>query len=181
MSVASTSMPDKSRVESISTSVNPEFGLYADDPGFDSDTSSCAHGSNSTSCTDSWLGVLHQIAGKHEWVDGECEHEPLVATEVDKAHLNKNSKDFETLRKVILATKFLKSLPKYVTFRHTSKLEKFNSMLLKYARKRVGFQKGVPDTFNTMRKKVVKLCSGKEEEEDQWYDSRENFSDEDEE
>lgn len=45
MSVASTSMLDKSTVESISISVNPEFGLYTDDPGFDSDTSSCEHGS----------------------------------------------------------------------------------------------------------------------------------------
>ena len=41
-------------------------------------------------------------------------------------------------------------------------------------------RKGVSDTFNTMRKKVVKLYSGKEEEEDQWYDARENLSDEDE-
>ncbi|CAB3978150.1 Hypothetical predicted protein [Paramuricea clavata] len=40
-------------------------------------------------------------------------------------------------------------------------------------------RKGVSDAFNTMRKKVVKLYSGKEEEEDQWYDARENFSDED--
>ena len=41
-------------------------------------------------------------------------------------------------------------------------------------------RKGVSDAFNTMRKKVVKLYSGKEEEEDQWYDARENLSDGDE-
>ena len=41
-------------------------------------------------------------------------------------------------------------------------------------------RKGVSDAFNTMRKKVVKLYSGKEEEEDQWYDARENLSDRDE-
>ncbi|CAB4011730.1 Hypothetical predicted protein [Paramuricea clavata] len=40
-------------------------------------------------------------------------------------------------------------------------------------------RKGVSDAFNTMRQKVVKLYSDKEEE-DQWYDARENFSDEDE-
>ncbi|CAB4004007.1 Hypothetical predicted protein [Paramuricea clavata] len=40
---------------------------------------------------------------------------------------------------------------------------------------------GVSDAFNTMRKKVVKLYSGKgKEEEDQWYDAREIFSDQDE-
>ncbi|CAB4037738.1 Hypothetical predicted protein, partial [Paramuricea clavata] len=41
-------------------------------------------------------------------------------------------------------------------------------------------RKGVSSTFNTMRKKVAELYSGKEEEEDQWHDARENFSDEDE-
>jgi hypothetical protein len=41
-------------------------------------------------------------------------------------------------------------------------------------------RKGVSDAFNTMWKKVVKLYSGKEEEEDQWYDARQNFSDKDE-
>ena len=41
-------------------------------------------------------------------------------------------------------------------------------------------RKGVSDAFNTMRKKVVKLYSGKEEEEDQWHDARENLSDQDE-
>ncbi|CAB4044269.1 Hypothetical predicted protein, partial [Paramuricea clavata] len=65
---------------------------------------------------DSWLGVLHHIAGEHDWVDGEYEHGPLVANEVDKTYLDKNSNAIESLRKVILDQKFLKGLPKYVTF-----------------------------------------------------------------
>jgi hypothetical protein len=36
---------------------------------------------------DSWFGVLHYIAGEHEWADGECTHGPLVATEVGKTCL----------------------------------------------------------------------------------------------
>ena len=38
--LASTSALNQSRVESVSLSVNPEFGLYTDDPEFGSDTSS---------------------------------------------------------------------------------------------------------------------------------------------
>ena len=38
--VASTSVLNQSRVESVSLSVNPEFGLYTDDPRFGSYTSS---------------------------------------------------------------------------------------------------------------------------------------------
>lgn len=40
-------MLDISRVENISTYVNPEFGLYTDDPGFDSDESSSEQDSKS--------------------------------------------------------------------------------------------------------------------------------------
>ena len=67
---------------------------------------------------DNWFGVLHHIAGEHEWVDRECAHGPLVATEIGKTYLNKNSKAFEEIRKVVLDQKFLKSFQHYVTFRY---------------------------------------------------------------
>ncbi|CAB4011163.1 Hypothetical predicted protein [Paramuricea clavata] len=88
----------------------------------------------------SCFGVLHHIAGEHEWADGECTCGPLVATEVGKTCLDKNSKAFKEIHKVVLDQRFLKSFHQYVTFRHTNKLENFNSMLLKYAPKRVGYQ-----------------------------------------
>ena len=67
---------------------------------------------------DSWFGVLHHIAGEHEWIDGECEHGPLVANEEGKTYLNKNSKAFEAVRNIVLDQRFLKSLHYYVTFRY---------------------------------------------------------------
>jgi hypothetical protein len=41
-------------------------------------------------------------------------------------------------------------------------------------------RKGVSNAFDNMRKKVLKLYNSSKEEEDKWYDAKENFSDEDE-
>ena len=68
---------------------------------------------------DDWFGVLHHMAGEYEWIDGECQHGPLVASETDKTYLDKNSKAMEAVRKVILDQRFVKSLYHYVTFRYT--------------------------------------------------------------
>ena len=46
--------------------------------------------------------MLHHIAGEHEWIDGQCQHGPLVASETDKMYLDKNSKAFEAICKVVL-------------------------------------------------------------------------------
>ena len=70
---------------------------------------------------DNWLGVLHHIAGEHEWLDGECVHGPLVA-EGGKTYLNKNSKAFEAIRNIVLDQRFLKSLNHYVTFRYITNI-----------------------------------------------------------
>ena len=61
--------------------------------------------------TAGWGGgeLLHHIAGEHEWIDRECDHGPLVAAEIGKTYLDKNSKAFEAIRKVVLDQKFLKS------------------------------------------------------------------------
>ena len=61
--------------------------------------------------------MLHHISGEHEWIDGQCQHGPLVASETDKMYLDKNSKAFEAIRKVVLDPKFVKSLCHYATFR----------------------------------------------------------------
>ena len=58
------------------------------------------------------------IAGEHEWIDGECDHGLQVAAETGKTYLDKNSKAFEAILKVVLDQKFLKSFHHYVTFRH---------------------------------------------------------------
>ena len=56
------------------------------------------------------------IGLEHEWVDGECNHGPLVENERDKPVLDKNSKALEALRRVVIDPRFLKSLHQYVTF-----------------------------------------------------------------
>jgi hypothetical protein len=61
--------------------------------------------------------VLHHVAGEHEWVDGECNHGPLVANESDKTYLDKDSKALEGIRKVVIDPRFLNTLHYYVTFR----------------------------------------------------------------
>lgn len=81
---------------------------------------------------------MHHIAGEHEWVDGECEHGPLVATEVGKTYLDKNSRSFEEIQKVVLDQKFLKSFHYYVSFRYVQVIAQIRliftpSIPLKYA------------------------------------------------
>ena len=61
--------------------------------------------------------MLHHVAGEHEWVEGECNHGPLVDTESDKTFLHKDSKALEEIRKIVIDPRFLKTLHHYVTFR----------------------------------------------------------------
>lgn len=50
-----------------------------------------------------------------------------------------DSKPHKTVRDIVADRTWLKTLAFYVKFRHTSKLENFNSMMLKYASKRIAF------------------------------------------
>ena len=61
--------------------------------------------------------MLHHVAGEHEWAEGECNHGPLVDTEMDKIFLDKNATALGVIRKIVTDPKFLKALDKYVTFR----------------------------------------------------------------
>ena len=50
------------------------------------------------------------------------------------------SKAAEALRAVVFDKRFLANLDMYTTFRHTGTIETFNSMLTKYAPKRIAFE-----------------------------------------
>ncbi len=67
---------------------------------------------------DNWIGVIHHVAGEHEWGDGECNHRPLVAAETGKIFLKKDSKALEAIRRVVLDPQFLSPLHHYVNFRY---------------------------------------------------------------
>lgn len=89
------------------------------------------------------MGIAHHICGEHEWFDpeaGQCEHGPLSDLEKEKTYLEPNSKAAEAIKTVVTDVQWLTSLKNYIKFRHTSNLENFHSMMLKYAPKRIGFQ-----------------------------------------
>ena len=54
--------------------------------------------------------------------------------------LSKKSKPAEALRAVVFDKKFISNLEKYIRFWHTGSIETFNSMLKKYAPKRIAFE-----------------------------------------
>lgn len=87
---------------------------------------------------DSWFGVVHHVCNEHEWVESQCMHGPLTETE-PKTFLSKNSKAHENLKSVVFDSKFLANVGYYAKFRHTGAIENFNSMLTKYAPKRMAF------------------------------------------
>ena len=88
---------------------------------------------------DCWFGTVHHVCGEHKWSSSECMHGPLVTKE-PKTFLCKTSKAAAALRSVVFDKKFLANFEHYVTFRHTGNVENFNSMLTKYAPKRVPFE-----------------------------------------
>ncbi|PFX12302.1 hypothetical protein AWC38_SpisGene23764 [Stylophora pistillata] len=73
-------------------------------------------------------------------VEGECRHSPEETPSNGKTYLKKSSKALSALRKVVLDKKWLSNLAFYVRFRHTSVLESYNSMLTKYAPKRMALE-----------------------------------------
>lgn len=87
---------------------------------------------------DVWFGVIHHVCNEHVWVESQCLHGPLETKE-PKTFLDKTSKSVEKLRSVVFDPKFLSNIECYTKFRHTGAIENFNSMLTKYAPKRLAF------------------------------------------
>lgn len=86
-----------------------------------------------------WFGVVHHVCGEHTWSESSCLHGPLVS-EDPKVPLQKKSSAAEALRVVVFDKRFTNNLQHYIHFRHTGGLESFNSMLTKYAKKRLAFE-----------------------------------------
>lgn len=88
-----------------------------------------------------WKGVLHHTCGKHEWILGEggknsCDHSELDERS-DKPKLKQGSASHQSLRRVVLNVRFLKSIPYFLNFRSNDVCENVNSLVLKYASKRI--------------------------------------------
>ena len=88
---------------------------------------------------DCWFGVVHHVRGEHTWSGSACLHGPNTTSE-PKQVLQKKSKPAEALRAVVFDKKFISNLDRYTGFRHTGSVETFNSMLTKYAPKRIAFE-----------------------------------------
>ena len=59
--------------------------------------------------------MLHHVCDKHEWVGGKYRHEDLE--EHSLPWFDRRDKDFEALRKIVLAPQLLASFKFYVRFR----------------------------------------------------------------
>lgn len=68
---------------------------------------------------DMWIGVMHHVTGEHEWVLGACNHGPLIESR-EKDWILKDSIAHQRLYDIITDPRWLKSIPKYLTFRYIS-------------------------------------------------------------
>ena len=63
-----------------------------------------------------WNGLLHHVAGVHEWFFGACHHIPEYV-ESEKEKILQNSVAHDRLKEIVLNSRFLKDVHKYLTFR----------------------------------------------------------------
>ena len=104
--------------------------------------------------------MLHHIVNEHEWIGGECGHQPLTEAPTDGSgniipYFHRKEAAFKTLQKIVTDKAWMKSLKVYTKFRymyslsalsiiillrHTGALEYFHSMMLGYCSKRTAYQ-----------------------------------------
>lgn len=61
----------------------------------------------------SFKSVLNHIVNKHEWA--QCEHAPIDDVDRDKEWVSPRSQAFDSLQRVVLEPRLLKSFPYYIT------------------------------------------------------------------
>ncbi|XP_061653876.1 uncharacterized protein LOC133489123 isoform X2 [Phyllopteryx taeniolatus] len=85
-----------------------------------------------------WSGVLNHVQGIHKWDLGSCQHGPL---EDDREKLIwRHTEAHKRLTDIVMAPRWLKQIPKYLSFRSTAELESFHNHILIYASKRFNFR-----------------------------------------
>ncbi|KAK7898837.1 hypothetical protein WMY93_019690 [Mugilogobius chulae] len=88
---------------------------------------------------DLWTGVLHHVTGVHEWYFGACRHASLDEESQTKEWITNGSAAHHRLQQIVLDARWLKNVPKYLSFRSTAELESFHNHILMYASKRFSF------------------------------------------
>ncbi|XP_055003986.1 uncharacterized protein LOC129407298 [Boleophthalmus pectinirostris] len=91
---------------------------------------------------DLWTGLLHHVTGVHQWYFGSCHYDPLES-EMNKPLIPKGSVAHQRLRDLVLDSRWLKTVTKFLSFRSTAELESFHNHILMYAGKRFAFSKKV--------------------------------------
>ncbi|XP_073721216.1 uncharacterized protein [Misgurnus anguillicaudatus] len=86
-----------------------------------------------------WTGVLHHVTGVHEWYFGACRHGPLEEDR-NKEWIPQGSAAHRRLQTIVYDARWLKNIPKYLSFRSTADLESFHNHILMYASKRFCFK-----------------------------------------
>ncbi|XP_034057152.1 uncharacterized protein LOC117536418 [Gymnodraco acuticeps] len=91
-----------------------------------------------------WTSILHHIITVHEWLSAEkmlkCEYKPYSEEDgSSRPWLERSSKAFGTLQKVVMDKRLLKKLDKVTEGIHTGELESIHSLYTKYVPKRKKF------------------------------------------
>ena len=106
-----------------------------------------------------WRGVLHHVCNRHEWYQGECEHDALTEPPTNQygieiPYFERGHSDFKLLQKILTEKRWMTSLKYFTKFRyvcyvtidgcttfsrHTGMLENFHNTLLCYCPKRNAF------------------------------------------
>lgn len=98
-----------------------------------------------------WISILNHVTDNHSWSSGinfhACEHTELEYDNRDKPWIIRGSTAYESLQSIVTDKKLLSDLRKTNLFVHTSYLESFHNVILKYAPKRTYF----PPRFMSMR------------------------------
>jgi len=90
-----------------------------------------------------WRGLLYHVVNTHEWAlgdgvsDARCGHGDLA--EGHKEWLEPGEDAHKALTRLVLDTRFLHTLSRYVNFRHTGDLETLHAHILMYAAKRFAY------------------------------------------
>ncbi|KAK7888818.1 hypothetical protein WMY93_024378 [Mugilogobius chulae] len=88
---------------------------------------------------DLWTGVLHHVTGVHEWYFGACRHASLDEEAKQRSGSQKARQHIIDSSQIVLDARWLKNVPKYLSFRSTAELESFHNHILMYASKRFSF------------------------------------------
>ncbi|KAK7879777.1 hypothetical protein WMY93_033556 [Mugilogobius chulae] len=91
-----------------------------------------------------WISVIHHITNRHDWPGNrhyhQCAHQPLdEETQRSKLWLKPGSEAHNALVKIVMDKRLLKDLEHLTKCVHTTTLEVYHSMYLKYLPKRTHF------------------------------------------